>query len=57
MPLTILSETYRPIAFFLGEMLLAASFFLPEITQRWAQKLIRLDAAQPDNPGADFHRD
>jgi len=57
MPLAILRETYRPIAFFLGEMLLAAAFFLPANTQTWAQKLIQLDAAQPDKPDADFQRD
>jgi len=44
-PLNILKETYRPLAFFAGEMLLAAAPFLPEISQSWARQLIRLDAA------------
>ena len=45
LPLTILLETYRPLAFFAGEILLAASPFLPRVTQSWARRLIRLDAA------------
>ena len=43
LPLAILLETYRPLAFFAGELLLAASPFLPRVTQSWARKLIRLD--------------
>ena len=44
LPLNILLETYRPLAFFAGELLLAASPFLPRITHIWAQRLMRLDA-------------
>ncbi len=43
LPLAILLETYRPLACFAGELLLAASPFLPGVTQTWARKLIRLD--------------
>ena len=47
LPLNILVETYRPLAFFAGEFLLAASPFLPRVTQTWARKLIRLDDRTP----------
>ena len=43
LPLNILLETYRPLAFFAGELLLAAFPFLPGVTQTWARWLIRLD--------------
>jgi len=42
-PLNILLETYRPLALFAGELLLAASPFLPGVTRRWAQRLMRAD--------------
>jgi len=44
LPLNILAETYRPLFFFASELLLAASPFLPRITQTWARWLIRQDA-------------
>ena len=40
LPLHILQETYRPLAFYVGEMLLAAAPFLPEISQVWARRLL-----------------
>ena len=43
LPLNILTETYRPLLFFAGELLLAASPFLPQVTQNWARWLIRQD--------------
>ena len=45
LPLSILLETYRPLAFFAGEILLAASPFLPRVTQSWAQRLIHLNTS------------
>jgi hypothetical protein len=48
LPLNILLTTYRPLAFFAGELLLAASPFLPGISRSWAQRLMRLD----DSPRA-----
>ena len=49
MPLNILRETYRPLAFWAGELLLAASPFLPRVTQTWARRLIQFDSPSPSN--------
>jgi len=43
LPRNILVETYRPLAFFAGEALLAAAPFLPGVIRAWAQQLMRLD--------------
>ena len=43
LPLDILQETYRPLTFFAGEIMIAASPFLPEIVQRWAKRLLTMD--------------
>ena len=43
LPLIILTETYRPLLLFAGELLLAASPFLPRVTQDWARWLIQQD--------------
>jgi hypothetical protein len=48
LPLSILKETYRPLAFFVGELLLAAAPFLPESSRSWARRLVRLDVAIAD---------
>lgn len=43
LPLSILLEAYRPLAIIASEILLAASPFLPEFAQTWAQRLARLE--------------
>ena len=56
LPLSILVETYRPLALFAGELLLAAAPFLPGVTRTWAQQLMRLDETRPrpfDDPTPD----
>ena len=47
LPLAILLETYRPLALFAGELLLAAAPFLPPVTRTWAQRLLQLDEPSP----------
>lgn len=42
-PLAILSETYRPLALFAGELFIAAEPFLPDSLARWVQNLIDSD--------------
>ncbi len=39
LPLLILMEAYRPLAFFAAEALLAASPFLPARARAWARRL------------------
>jgi len=54
LPLNILQETYRPLAFFAGEMMIAASPFLPEIVQSWAKRLLAMD--ERNDTKTDSHR-
>ena len=41
LPIPLLIEAYRPLAFFLGEAVLSAGPFLPALTQKWALLLLR----------------
>jgi hypothetical protein len=40
LPLTLLQETYRPLAFFASEVLWAAAPFLPQTAVDWVRRLL-----------------